>query len=76
MASVQLVLQYEGHEARVSIPLRVDIPEVLRRVQLKRSPNPLTEMAHQVTLEIQRAVEEQQIIRDLVHELAKTVEPK
>jgi hypothetical protein len=76
MANVQLVLQYEGHEARVSIPLRVDIPEILRRVRLKRSPNPLTEMAHQVTLEIQCAVEDQDIIRNLVHELAKGLEPK
>lgn len=75
MADVQLVLQYGGHEARVSIPLRVDIPEILRRVQLKRSPNPLIEMAHQVTLEIQCAVEDQHIIHDLVHELVKGLEP-
>jgi len=76
MADVRLVLQYEDHEARVSIPLRVDIPEILRRVRLKHSPAPLNEMAHQVTLEIQCAVEDQHVIHDLVHELVGRMGPK
>jgi len=74
MAQIELVLRYREDETKVEIPLRVDIPEVLRRVQLKRGcPHPIEETAHQVADDIREKVYDQRIIREMVHSIVKRI---
>ena len=69
MASIELVLRYGGHEARTEIPLKVDIPEVLRRVGLKRGGRPHEETANQVADEIRASIEDHRLICQMLREI-------
>ncbi len=72
MASIELILKYENNvaistQAKVEIPLGVDIPEVLRRVKLKkRCPHPIDETTHQVSKTIRDEIQDQQLIQEMV----------
>ena len=64
-------LRYDGNEAKEVIPLRIAIPEVLRRVRLKQGANHVEEAAHQVADDIREKVYDQRIIRELVTDIIK-----
>lgn len=75
MANIRLVLQYDGCEAHVDIPLRVPLCEVLRRVKIKKGPNPHDELAHQMSHEIRDQIQDQRLIRGLLRELVGHLDP-
>jgi hypothetical protein len=74
MSSIQLTLQYEGHEAHVEVPLHVSLQEGLRRVRLKQGPNPYEELAHQVSDDIRDHIKDQRLIRGLILELIRHID--
>jgi hypothetical protein len=73
MASIEIVLRYQGLESRVEIPLKVDLPEILRRVQLKNNPDPVEEASHQLTGEIRCAVDDYSHLRQMLQDILRQV---
>lgn len=69
MASIDLVLRYDDYEASVEVPLRVDIPEVLRRVRLKRGGHAYEEAANQIADDIRERIHDQRLIREMLMDI-------
>ena len=70
VAHIELILRYNDDEVQVEIPLGADIPEVLRRVQLKRGcPHPVEETAHQVADDIREKIFDQRMIRTMIKDI-------
>ena len=74
MASIDIVLRYGSHEASVEVPLRVDIPEVLRRVRLKRGGRPHEETANQIADDIRERIFDQKLVREMVKEIVAKID--
>jgi hypothetical protein len=74
MASIRVVLQYDGHEAHTDIPLRTDLRETLRRVGLKRGGSPHDETAFQVAADIRRDIEDHQRVQKMLRELVEAID--
>jgi hypothetical protein len=62
-------LRYGDHEAQVEVPLEVDIPEVLRRVQLKNGPTPVDEAACQIADILRSTIYDQRLLRRMVKDI-------
>jgi hypothetical protein len=71
MAGVTLVLRYDDQEVSVEVTLSTDLPEMHRRVGLKRGSNPLTELGFQLTSELDEAIRRHGLTHALADALVK-----
>jgi hypothetical protein len=71
MAGVRLVLQYNDQEVHAEVSLKVDLPEMYRRVSLKHCSSPLSELGFQLAQELDGAIREQRLTHVLAEALVK-----
>jgi hypothetical protein len=71
VAHIELVLRYGDDEAKVEIPLETDLPEVLRRVKLKKGPHPLEEAAGQISDVLRGTIYDQRLIRQMLKDIIR-----
>jgi hypothetical protein len=69
MASIRLIVEYEGYEAEERILIKHGIQELIRRVRVKNSPCINEEVSHQVAGDINAEIIDKNILKKLVHSI-------
>jgi hypothetical protein len=73
MAGVKLVLRYEDHEVHTEVPLRVDLPEMIRRSRLKAGVQVSTEVGFQLFRELEESLEYHRVLHRMSERLVAKV---
>jgi len=71
VAHIELVLRYGDYEAKVAVPLGTDLPEVLRRVKLKKGDHPLEEASGQIADVLRDTIYDQRLIRQMLKDIIR-----
>lgn len=76
MADVKLILDYNGHQAEARISIKDNLPDLLKRIRIKGSKNPVDEFAYLVSNDINEIIHDRHTIRELIKEIAVQVDEK
>ena len=73
MASIRLIVEYDGLKAEECILVRDEIQESLRRVRIKRVPCPVDEVTYQVLNELNATIANERLLKKLIRSIVDQI---